>query len=739
MVPRLQAATSRSSSLIKSDRTGLAHPLKRLRANLPAQVVIAMVAGIGCGLFFGESCAVFAPVGQAFIMLLEMVVLPYIPCALIEGFGALSAQDAVGVFRRGWLFIVGLWCLTLLVVFCVAALFPAPLPGPASSGLVAGKFEQSFLELLIPQNPVSAMSKNMVSAVAVFGVFLGTALMNVPGKKSVLDFFGSVNQALLTILRWISLISPIGIFALLASSMGTIRFQAIAQISLYLIAYVLAALILTFLLLNGVFGGLTGFASMDLFRQLRAAMLLGFTTGLPSVTLPLIEESVQNFARKRDIPVDESFRRTLHTLLPLAYSIAQIGNLLVIVYVLFAAFYFRHPLSSMTTALLVTLSVPMSFGGPTINVNAVSFIQKQIGLPASAMTVFIEMMPLTRCFQVMLSVVGMTVIVTLLILQKHGLLTVQPRALFKRTAPMLLLMACVVALGKTVVRVPDSYNRLYADRSLREVSPYLPRPTVDLDTPHGKGRTTPLVAMRPGGVLRIGYYAEVPPFAYLNGSGELVGYDVAFGCQLAYELQCRAEFVPFRRFTRLKEHFRTGDFDICMSAVVVTLNRFRSEEFSSPVMEQPLSLIVPTDAVARFSDGAVPRDVTVGGIGAFADPIGRRLFPQAHVVDIQDKGLHALRDGEVSAVLWSRAQAEAWTSLHPGYQAVTAEPPTGTVTFAYALPAGSPESLHLVNYFLQAKKSDGFEKRQYDYWLNGELPDAPPPRWSVWHDVLHMP
>ena len=53
-------------------------------------ILFGVVLGFGCGLFFGEYCRFLGPVGDAYVKLLQMTVLPYITVSLILGFGSLE-------------------------------------------------------------------------------------------------------------------------------------------------------------------------------------------------------------------------------------------------------------------------------------------------------------------------------------------------------------------------------------------------------------------------------------------------------------------------------------------------------------------------------------------------------------------------------------------------------------------------------------------------------------------------
>ena len=61
-----------------------------VRRDLSTYVILGLLMGVACGLFFGEYCAVLSVVGEAFVNLLRMTVLPYIAVSLVSNIGKLS-------------------------------------------------------------------------------------------------------------------------------------------------------------------------------------------------------------------------------------------------------------------------------------------------------------------------------------------------------------------------------------------------------------------------------------------------------------------------------------------------------------------------------------------------------------------------------------------------------------------------------------------------------------------------
>ena len=58
--------------------------------SLATRVLIGFALGVGCGIFFGEIAAPVGVLGDAFIRLLQMTVLPYVVVSLVLGLGRLS-------------------------------------------------------------------------------------------------------------------------------------------------------------------------------------------------------------------------------------------------------------------------------------------------------------------------------------------------------------------------------------------------------------------------------------------------------------------------------------------------------------------------------------------------------------------------------------------------------------------------------------------------------------------------
>ena len=140
---------------------------RRWRPRLATQVLIALALGAATGVFFGELAAPLGLLGQVFIGLLQMTVLPYIVVSLSAGLGRLSYSEAKILALRGGGFVLFFWAITLAAVVGIALSFPAwESANFFSQSLTEPEREFDFIKLYIPANPLLEVSWPMSGGVA---------------------------------------------------------------------------------------------------------------------------------------------------------------------------------------------------------------------------------------------------------------------------------------------------------------------------------------------------------------------------------------------------------------------------------------------------------------------------------------------------------------------------------------------------------------------------------------------
>src|SRR5215813_1778078 len=288
--------------------------------NLASWVLVGGLAGVLAGIMFGERCAVLSPVGFIYVGLLQAAVYPYLICSLLHGLGSLEPGKAWRLFKKGWIFYVAAWLLTL---GCLAALAQAlPPVAPAVIGVTPREPQSitKLLGLLVPTDLFTALSQNYVPAVVIFCIFYGVALQTVKDKASLLSILDTVRLASLRFWNWIVRLAPIGVFALFAVTAGTTAPADLVNMSFYLVLFLIGTLIVAFWVLPALVAALAPVAHREVIAELRAALAIAVVTTLSVAALPFVVEATRKLADRCGIS-DPGREDIIRTNLSVAYPL----------------------------------------------------------------------------------------------------------------------------------------------------------------------------------------------------------------------------------------------------------------------------------------------------------------------------------------------------------------------------------------------------------------------------------
>jgi proton glutamate symport protein len=133
--------------------------MPRPRLSFSTQVVLGLVLGLGVGVCVGDKATWLQGMGKAFILLLQMTVLPYITLSLITGLGRLRYQDVKMLALKVGALLLGSWVLAFATILLMPLAFP-PWEDASffSTSLVEPPVEMQWLTLFIPSNPFHALA-----------------------------------------------------------------------------------------------------------------------------------------------------------------------------------------------------------------------------------------------------------------------------------------------------------------------------------------------------------------------------------------------------------------------------------------------------------------------------------------------------------------------------------------------------------------------------------------------------
>ncbi len=677
-------------------------------SSLGWRVGLAACLGILSGLLFGKFCLALKPLADIFSMLLQAVVLPYVCFSIIQGLGSLTLERAIRLWKSGWFYFFVVWILAFLVILGASYWIPSPNLSIITMADHPRRLSEKFLRSFIPQNPFYDLTNNILPAVAIFGVILGTALMVLEKKEPLLGIFERISIVLEKIFDWLIVIAPIGVFTLLAVNFGSVSWDQLHGLLFYLLVFFAIALFISLVLLPLLVSCLTSMSFGEVRHAFLFVCFLPFATGLVTMTIPVL---IAYLGKKWRL------------IASLAYTGGQIGNAMMIFFILFLSYYFSYPFQEGEDIFLSMLSIPLAIGSSTNSMDAISFLFEQLNLPKNAMPLFVHSSVFTNHFQALMSA---SAILTLTLLINHSYersLQLNTRRIAFRVALPLGCVMVVIAVLKPFMHPADYYPHLYQNLRLADIMKPVPA-VVYKEQPWDHLRENPdqqILEILQTRVLKVGYHGLETPYCYWNKAGELVGYDVAYAHQLARDLDCTLEFVPLV-FGHLKEEINAGLYDIAMSAIIMSEKRIINMSFTAPYDEQNFVLIVPVKESKQYThlaSAANLRGLKIGGTGVFLEVI-QRHFPLADPIDLTvDEQIAWLQEGKLDAIMWERASAFIWSLSHPDFIAIDYSGLIGRGYLSYGFHTNSPKFASFLNNWLTLKQLSGFNEKMRNYWFDG--------------------
>ncbi len=275
-------------------------------AQLHWQVLIALVLGVVFGLVAPAPAISTGFLGDLFLRLLKMIIIPIIFTSLVSGVASLGSAGHVG--RVGIRTLVYYTLSTTLAITVGLTVVNVVRPGDglelASADALPDEFSvashsfSEFLLRMVPDNVVGAMAEGEVLPVILFALLFGLFLtrLNGPGAEAVTRVVDGILEVIQALTLAIVRLAPVGIFALLAREVGRSGLDPIIGLWKYFLAVGLALAIHAMVTLPAVLVVLGRRNPLDYLRKVAPALATAFSTASSSATLPLTMECAEHRA-----------------------------------------------------------------------------------------------------------------------------------------------------------------------------------------------------------------------------------------------------------------------------------------------------------------------------------------------------------------------------------------------------------------------------------------------------------
>lgn len=716
------------------------------RLSLSSGILLGMLLGIMTGIFFGEMVGFLQVIGDGFIMLLQMTILPYITVSLIAGIGGLTYQKARTLAARAGLILLLFWAVTFVVILAVPLSFPSWESGSFfSTSLVEAPAPVDFLSIYIPANPFRSLAENLVPAVVLFSIMLGIALIGIDGKEAFVSDLHILSEALVRVTGFVVKLTPIGVFAIAAAAAGTMTVDEISRLQVYLIAFTVAALILAFWVLPMMVALATPFRYRDIVGVSRDALLTAFTTGNLFVVLAVLTENGKRLFR--DYGIDKGDTDAyVDIIIPVSFNFPNAGKLIMLVFILFAVWFVGGELSLGEYPQFVVSGLLSFFGGVDV---ALPFMLAQMRLPSDLYQLYVVSGILNGRTATLLAAMNLLTFTLLSTAALTGQVTLQWRKLFLFCLGSLALLAVSVA-GMRFYFTAAVENAFAKESVIDQMdSPLFGNTNVVHESvPETLVRGDPALGslldrILDRGVLRVGYAKNSLPYSFINADGKLVGFDVDMAQLLAADLGVVAEFIPVD-LAHLAEQLKEVPVDIVMAGVTITPDRLEDVVFSEPYMDVSAALIVPDyrrKEFAKLDDIHQLRGLRVAvfqtGSDYFKEEV-QRAWPNLDVVSLDSTVDFFFGGDEQADIMVHSAEAgSAWTLRFPDYTVVVPEGMSIKWPVAYPIAEGDTDLARYVSRWLNIALGDSRFRELYNHWVLGLTAKPETPRWSVIRNVLH--
>ena len=319
--------------------------MKKLLKNLGIWIIIAMIIGIVVGIFMGEDASIFKPLGDFFIQLIKMLVVPLVFVSIVSGAAALGETKSAGLVGG---LSIGYMMITTVISISVALMLGAifqPGVNVAADGMTAiaqageaatesaAPATAGFWDTvigMIPANPIEALSTGNILQIIIFGLFFGFGISALAAEKRrmLTNGLNNILEALIWCIGKVMYVAPFGVFGLIADATGTFGFDILMQVANVLWLDLIAVAIIGLGLYPLTVALLSRVSLKSYFREMIKPQIVSFSTASSLATLPVNMEACDRMGISK---------QTSGFVLPLGATINMSGN--AIYYALLATFF----------------------------------------------------------------------------------------------------------------------------------------------------------------------------------------------------------------------------------------------------------------------------------------------------------------------------------------------------------------------------------------------------------------
>lgn len=383
---------------------------KKPKISLAWQMMIGLALGVVVGAFVEQETAktFLQPLGDLFIRLIRMVVVPLVLATIIAGAAGISDTSKLGRVATKTLICYALTTAVAVAMGLIFASFIQPgvgldlsTEGLAAKAVEAPPLTQTLLNI-VPINPMQAMSEGQMLQIIFFAVIFGFGLSALGERgKPVLNFFELVGDTMIRVTHIVMLYAPIGVFGLIAYTVSRHGLGVLLPLFQLILSSFLATAFFVIVLLVPLVRVVTGIPMMTFYKGVFEPWLVAFTTCSSAAALPANLNAARRLGSTKAVA---SFS------IPLGNTINMNGTAIYMgVCSIFAAEVYGLDLTmadQLTIVLMGVLAAVGTAGVPGAGLIMTTVVFTQVGIPLEAVALIAGVDRILDMIRTSINVVG---------------------------------------------------------------------------------------------------------------------------------------------------------------------------------------------------------------------------------------------------------------------------------------------------------------------------------------------
>ncbi len=369
------------------------------KLGLTTLIFIALIAGAITGIIINYCIpsnkivddfivsGLFYVVGQGFIRLMRMLVVPLVFCSIVCGSMAVGDTKKLGsVGLKTMLFYLCTTALAVVVALCIANVINPGIGLDMSAIKITSKVTESTqatsvtetLLNIIPTNIFESLANGTMLQIILFALILGVILANMSDRVDIVkNFFSQFNDIMMEMTMAVMKLAPIGVFCLISKTFAEIGFDVFIPLLKYMFCVLLALGVQCFGVYMSMLKIFSGLNPIIFIKNFFPVMAFAFSTSTSNATIPM---NIDTLAEKMGVS-----KKISSFTIPLGATINMDGtSIMQGVAVVFTAQAFGIHLSMMDYATVIgtaTLASIGTAGVPSVGLITLTMVFNSVGLP----------------------------------------------------------------------------------------------------------------------------------------------------------------------------------------------------------------------------------------------------------------------------------------------------------------------------------------------------------------------